>query len=114
MMACFTYIWEFKVVPSAQAQFEFEYGPRGAWVALFRTASGYIETFLIRDNMDSLRYVTVDRWQSQEAHDEFRSTHFSRYQEIDRRCQGYTTSERPLGEFSEVTVGSSISRSGPL
>jgi hypothetical protein len=47
MMAYFNYIWEFKVAPSAQAQFEFEYGARGAWVALFRTASGYIETLLI-------------------------------------------------------------------
>lgn len=38
-MARFTYIWEFEIAPSAPAQFEFEYGPRGAWVALFRTAS---------------------------------------------------------------------------
>jgi hypothetical protein len=28
-MARFTYIWEFRIAASAQAQFEFEYGPRG-------------------------------------------------------------------------------------
>ena len=101
-MARFTYIWEFRVEPSAAAQFEFEYGPRGAWVALFSSAPGYLETLLLHDNADPLRYVTVDRWETQEAHDSFRSKHLEQYQEMDRRCQGYTTSERPLGEFSEV------------
>ena len=101
-MARFTYIWEFSVGPSAVAQFEFEYGPRGAWVALFRTSPRYLETLLLHDNADPLRYVTVDRWESQEAHDLFRSKHLAQYQEIDRRCQGYTMSERPLGEFSEM------------
>lgn len=100
-MTRFTYIWEFRVASSAQAQFEFEYGARGAWVALFRKAPAYIETLLLRDNADPLRYVTVDRWESQEAHDAFRSTNLLQYQEIDRRCQGYTTHERSLGEFTE-------------
>jgi heme-degrading monooxygenase HmoA len=102
VIARFAYIWEFKVAPSAQAQFEFEYGPRGAWAALFRMAPGYIETLLLRDDADPLRYVTVDRWESQEAHDVFRSMNLRQYVEIDRRCQGYTTQERSLGEFSEA------------
>ncbi|HTV95480.1 MAG TPA: antibiotic biosynthesis monooxygenase [Steroidobacteraceae bacterium] len=100
-MARFMYIWEFRVAPSSVGQFEFEYGPRGSWVALFRKAPEYIETLLLRDNTDPLRYVTVDRWESQKAHDLFRSTHLTQYQEIERRCRGYTTTERPLGEFSE-------------
>jgi heme-degrading monooxygenase HmoA len=100
-MARFTYVWEFRVAPSAQAQFEFEYGPHGAWVALFREAPGYIGTLLLHDNADPLRYVTVDRWESEEAHDLFRSTNLRKYEETDRRCQGYTTSERSLGEFTE-------------
>jgi heme-degrading monooxygenase HmoA len=101
-MAQFTYIWEFRVAPSAQAQFEFEYGSRGSWVTLFSKAPGYIETLLLRDNSDPLRYVTVDRWESEGAHDAFRSTNFAQYEEIDRRCQGFTRSERSLGEFSKV------------
>jgi heme-degrading monooxygenase HmoA len=101
-MAQFTYIWEFRVARSAQAQFEFDYGPGGSWVTLFRKAPGYIETLLVRDNSDPLRYLTVDRWESKVAHDAFRSTNFAQYQEIDQRCQGYTTSERSLGEFSNV------------
>jgi heme-degrading monooxygenase HmoA len=101
-MARFTYLWEFRVAPSAQAQFEFEHGQHGSWVSLFRTAPGYLETLLLHDNADPLRYVTVDRWESQEAHDVFRSKHIAQYQEIDWRYQGYTRSEQPFGEFSEM------------
>jgi heme-degrading monooxygenase HmoA len=101
-VARFTYIWEFRVEASAVAQFELEYGARGAWVTLFNRAAGYLGMPLLHDNADPLQYVTVDRWESQEAHDLFRSKHLTQYQEIDQRCQGYTTSERPLGEFSEV------------
>ena len=102
-MTGFTYLWEFRVVPSAQTEFEFEYGPSGGWVALFRTAPGYIETLLLHDNADPLRYVTVDRWESEEAHDAFRSKSLAEYAKIDQRCQRYTSSECSLGEFTEVT-----------
>lgn len=100
-VARFTYLWEFHVAPSAQAQFEFEYGPRGAWATLFRKAPGYIETLLWRDHKDPLRYATVDRWESEDAHDAFRATNLLDYEEIDRRCQGYTAHQRSLGEFAE-------------
>jgi len=50
------------VAPSAQAQFELEYGPYGSWVTLFRSSPGHIETLLLHDHADPLRYVTVDRW----------------------------------------------------
>jgi heme-degrading monooxygenase HmoA len=89
------------VAPTAQAQFEFEYGPEGAWVTLFREAPGYLGTLLLHDKADPLRYITVDRWESEAAHDLFRSKNLQRYLETDRRCQGYTMSERALGEFTE-------------
>jgi heme-degrading monooxygenase HmoA len=102
-MAGYTYIWEFYVAPSAQSQFELTYGPRGPWVMLFRDAPGYIETLLLHDQSDPLRYVTVDRWVSADAHDAFRS-HFSRqYDELDRQCRGFTTRESLIGEFGEQT-----------
>jgi heme-degrading monooxygenase HmoA len=102
MMARFTNVWEFRVAPSAQAEFEFEYGPNGSWIKLFRKAPGYIETLLLHDSADPLRYVTADRWESEGAHEAFRTRNLAEYEEIDRRCQGYTMSEFSLGEFSEV------------
>jgi heme-degrading monooxygenase HmoA len=75
---------------------------RRAWTTLFRKAPGYIETLLLHDHSDPLRYVTVDRWESEEAHDAFRATNLFDYEEIDRRCQRYTTHECSLGEFAEI------------
>ncbi len=98
----FTYVWELRVTPTAQADFEFNYGPSGSWVALFRKAPGYIETLLLHDSADPLRYVTVDHWESKDAHDAFLSRNLAEYEKIDQRCQRFTTSECSLGEFSEI------------
>jgi len=101
VMARFTDIWEFYVAPSVRAQFALEYGPRGSWVTLFRKAPGYIETLLLHDHSDPSRYVTVDRWESQEAYRSFHRQFSQQYEEIDRRCRGLTIREGLIGEFSE-------------
>jgi heme-degrading monooxygenase HmoA len=99
-MAQYLYLWEFQVHPARQAEFERHYGPDGAWVTLFRQAPGYIETLLLRDRTQGLRYVTIDRWESIETYRAFRSKYSLQYAELDRLCEGFTTREVPLGEFS--------------
>jgi heme-degrading monooxygenase HmoA len=98
-MAHYTYVWEFHVEPGRQREFEREYGPDGAWVALFRQAAGYIETLLLRDRANPVRYVTVDRWDSVEAYRAFRAKFSAEYAALDARCSGLTRHERALGEF---------------
>ena len=100
-MSKYTYVWEFLIAPAARAQFETAYGPHGSWVKLFRSAPGYIESLLLRDAANSLRYVTIDRWESAAAHAAFRSRFSTQYEEIDRDCQEFTTSENLVGEFTE-------------
>jgi heme-degrading monooxygenase HmoA len=100
-MARYCYLWEFHVRPERQAEFERRYGPDGEWVALFRQAPGYIGTQLLRDRSESLRYVTIDRWESFEAYRTFRSQFSRQYEELDRMCEGLTTHEAPAGEFSD-------------
>lgn len=99
-MARYSYLWEFHVRPERQAEFERHYGPEGSWVALFRQAPGYLETLLLQDRSNPLRYVTVDRWQSIEAYRAFRVQFARQHEELDRLCQTLTVSETPLGEFS--------------
>jgi len=48
----------------------------------------------------SLRYVTVDRWVSVDAYRGFRDEFSRQYDELDRLCDGLTTHEAPLGEFT--------------
>jgi hypothetical protein len=38
------------------------YGADGPWVALFRQATGYIDTLLLQDRADAHRLITVDRF----------------------------------------------------
>jgi heme-degrading monooxygenase HmoA len=100
-MPQYTYVWEFFIAPAARAQFETAYGADGPWVKLFRNAPGYIETILLRDTSNSLRYVTIDRWESADAHASFRSRFSSQYDAIDRHCHEFTTCENLIGEFAE-------------
>jgi heme-degrading monooxygenase HmoA len=98
-MKQYAYIRQFKVRPDCQAQFELHYGPHGSWVRLFRQSPGYIDTLLLQDRSDPLRYLTIDRWHSADAYNAFRSQFSAQYEEIDRQCQGRTEIEDYLGEY---------------
>lgn len=103
-MPAYTYLWEFIVEPEHLAEFERQYGPQGPWVELFRQATGYIQTLLLRDSTDSHRFVTIDRWESADAYRRFRSVFSRQYAELDRRCEKLTTRETLLGNFDESTA----------
>lgn len=68
----------------------------------FRQASGYIETLLLQDRSSALRYITIDRWQSEEAYRALRAMYARRYDELDRERQKLTIREILLGEFGEL------------
>jgi len=98
-MPGYTCIWEFHVLPEHQAEFERSYGPDGEWVALFRQARGYRETLLLQDRSNSLRYLTIDRWDSIEAYQVFRKRSSLQYEALDRQCARLTSNEIALGEY---------------
>lgn len=97
--ATFVYLWEYEVAPLHQNEFEREYGPDGAWVKLFSKAPGYLGTSLFRDRTRSDRYVTIDRWESEEAHASFLERFRSEFDELDARCEILTRSELLIGHF---------------
>jgi heme-degrading monooxygenase HmoA len=69
-------------------------------VALFRRSPGYLKTELYRDLDDLHRYVTVDTWESREAHDEFRRRFAAEFAELDAACEALTLREVRFGHFS--------------
>ena len=95
-------LWEFLVQPDRRAPFEQQYGPRGAWVSLFRQAPGYLGTWLLRDSANPRRFITIDRWQSAAAYQAFRSACAQPYAEPDAQCEGLTLQETCLGNFDEL------------
>ena len=97
--AGFAYAWEFQVAPGQSGPFENAYGPHGDWARLFSRDPEYLGTWLLRDPRQPDRYVTIDRWRSQEARDRFVRRFRADYDELDRRCDALTLAERWIGDF---------------
>jgi len=54
---------------------------------------------LLRDAYVPGRYVTVDRWQSEEAFRAFRALHDADYEAVDRASDALTSWESRIGAF---------------
>ena len=102
MQKRFRYIWEFKVLPELEVEFLKHYGPEGSWVKLFKQDSSYLETILLTDNSKGNRYITLDRWKTEQAYKSFREKYSSEYNALDKLCEGLTKEEKFLGSFWEV------------
>ena len=95
-------IWEFRPAANRRDDFETVYGRKGRWAQLFACASGYLGTELARDAKDTTRYVTVDRWQTAQAYEEFRAKYGAEYSELDAACEELTSLEVLVGQFIDV------------
>ena len=95
-------VWEIHVRPERAREFEFSYDSTGIWAELFRKSSEYRETILLRDASQTGRYLTIDRWNSEQAFDDFKLEFASEYASIDARCEALTESERLVGIFQRV------------
>jgi quinol monooxygenase YgiN len=98
----YVFMWEFEVRPEHEAAFREAYGPDGAWVALFRQAPGFVSTDLYRDRDRPLRFLTVDTWESEAAHDAFRRRFGDAYAQLDAAGARLTRRETPLGRFDRL------------
>ena len=71
----FVIVWQFEIAEEKIAVFEAAYGPDGPWGQLFRKSLEYKGTELLRGAYDSGKYLTIDRWTSEEAFRAFRKEH---------------------------------------
>lgn len=99
------YLWEFEVEPESVAAFLRYYGPDGEWARLFRQAQGYLETLLLRDEANPVRYLTIDRWRSRADLEAFMADHRAEYEAMDLACESFTRREASLGSFRECAAG---------
>jgi hypothetical protein len=105
MHSSFTYVWEFEVPASKDAEFRRHYGPQGTWVELFRKDPEYIETLLLSDLSVPGRYLSIDRWRSFSAYQSFRERFSQQYEELDKICGRLTIRETDVGSFQELSNG---------
>jgi heme-degrading monooxygenase HmoA len=99
MRIMYVIMWEFQPKAGYEEEFEQAYGPGGVWAELFQRADAYRGTELLHDTRNTRRYVSVDRWTSQAAYDEFRSILAGEYDAIDQQCALFTESEQLIGVF---------------
>ena len=97
----YTYIWEYRVAPESRLEFERHYGKDGGWVQLFRRSEGYVETIFLIDQADPGRYVTIDRWRSEDDYMAFHAAFSEDYVRLDSECEHLTVDEIFFGAFDE-------------
>jgi len=56
---------------------------------------------LLQDAREPRRFVTIDRWQSEEAYRTFRARFSREYADLDARCEHLTSRETSLGHYAE-------------
>jgi heme-degrading monooxygenase HmoA len=92
----FVRVWQYEVVPGAEAEFERVYGSEGEWARLFGTSIGYLGTGLYLDVERPGRYLTVDRFSGVEAWEQFPQTHRAEYDALEARTSELTSMEIEL------------------
>lgn len=95
----FVILWQFDIVEEKVTSFEAAYGSHGSWATLFALSSAYLGTELLRDAYVPGRYVTIDRWSSEEAFRAFRKDHDADYEALDRASDSLTAAESRIGAF---------------
>jgi heme-degrading monooxygenase HmoA len=94
-------LWEYDVRPGLQNAFEQLYGAHGEWGGLFREHQGFISTELLRSDQ-ALRYLSIDRWESESAYAAFLTLASERYAQIDARGDALTIDERRIGRYVDL------------
>lgn len=96
----FVVVWQFEVAEENVAAFEAAYGPAGSWARLFGASPHYRGTELLRDAYVPGCYLTIDRWESEDAFRAFRRDHDAEYETLDRSCDALTGRETRIGAYS--------------
>ena len=96
----FVVVWQFEIGEEKVPGFEAAYGPEGSWAQLFRVSPSYLGTELLRDAYIPGRYLTIDRWASEDDFRAFRKAHDRDYEALDRACDALTTHETRIGAYT--------------
>jgi heme-degrading monooxygenase HmoA len=92
-------VWEFVAREDKLAEFEQHYASDGTWAQLFQLSGGFRRTALLSDTQRRGRYLTVDSWDSAEAHRAMREKFSREYEELNRVCEEFTERESHIGDF---------------
>ena len=92
-------LWEYHVKEERLKDFERIYGEHGAWTDLFQRGIGYLGTELLVDPQNHQRYMTIDRWVSAQAYNNFLIRCHGEYETLDAECNELFESETLIGKW---------------
>ena len=95
-------VWEYQVKAEYLEDFEKNYGASGAWADLFQRENGYLGTELLYDPQNPQGYITIDRWVSSQAYDNFLVRCQEEYELLDEKCNELTERETLLGKWETI------------
>jgi len=98
----FVVIWEYEVAEGKRSEFEKIYASTGEWTGLFGNSEGYLGTELLRDDAAQYHYITIDRWTSMTAYEDFLSKWEIEYKALDEQCAGLTVRETLIGKWTTI------------
>ena len=96
----FVRVWEYEVPGDQAAAFTAAYAADGPWAELFARADGFLGTELYRDTARPDRFLTIDRWQNEEAWRSFLRAFAPAYEALDVQLEGLAAAEQSLFEGS--------------
>ena len=99
MNSMYLIVWEYQVKSEYLPDFENIYAIDGAWAKLFNKSDGYLETELLRDETNTHRFLTIDRWISADAYNKFKIDWQTEYESLDAQCEDMTEQETLLGKY---------------
>ncbi len=92
-------LWEYRVKPGQNDDFESLYRPDGPWTQLFKGSPAFVSVTLWHDRRDPARYVVADRWTSEVPYDEFVRDHADAIEALSERGRRTWERETPMGRF---------------
>lgn len=90
-------LWTYDVPVDAAAEFIAAYGADGDWAQLFAKGAGFIGTELYQDGQ---RFVTIDRWVSEDAFNAFQAAFGDQYKTLDVKVAHLSRSQTRIGAFA--------------
>lgn len=80
-------------------RFELVFGPGGAWSKLFSDSPGFRGTTVLRDRDNPRRYLTVDLWDSEDAHEQALADEAHAYLALETELREWVELKHELGTF---------------
>ena len=95
----YTVVWKYTINPDHRHEFEREYGAEGTWSMFFRRSKDYLGSELYGNMKAPDEYLLTDRWNSQQAYEQFIREHEHLYGELSEKFEHLYLNEQRLGDL---------------